>query len=197
MGYGYAMAQDRLFQMDYLRRRALGRLAEILGPEAFDYDLLVRTVGLHRIAADETARLPVETAARYEAFATGVNAFIEECRELPPIEFDLLELSAWALAAARLDCAAGRASLVSHRAVSGDCRAGDGQTLPGRRSALPRLRHPRGGRRNDPSTRRVRKRRQRQGSGRVSAGRNRRRHRQQQLGDRPEPQRVRRGDGGQ
>ena len=91
VGYGYAMAQDRLFQMDYLRRRALGRLAEILGPEAFDYDLLVRTVGLHRIAADETARLPAETAARYEAFATGVNAFIEDCRDLPPIEFDLLD----------------------------------------------------------------------------------------------------------
>ena len=91
VGYGYAMAQDRLFQMDYLRRRALGRLAEILGPEAFDYDLLVRTVGLHRIAADETARLPAETAARYEAFADGVNAFIEECRDLPPIEFDLLD----------------------------------------------------------------------------------------------------------
>ena len=89
-GYGYAMAQDRLFQMDYLRRRALGRLAEVLGPEAFAYDLLVRTVGLHRIAAEETARLPTETAERYEAFATGVNAFIEECRDLP-IEFDLLD----------------------------------------------------------------------------------------------------------
>ena len=91
VGYGYAMAQDRLFQMDYLRRRALGRLAEILGPEAFDYDVLVRTVGLHRFAADETARLPAETTSRYEAFSTGVNAFIEECRDLPPIEFDLLD----------------------------------------------------------------------------------------------------------
>ena len=91
VGYGYVMAQDRLFQMDYLRRRALGRLAEVLGPEAFDYDLLVRTVGLHRIAADETARLPVETAARYEAFAAGVNTFIEDCCDLPPIEFDLLD----------------------------------------------------------------------------------------------------------
>ena len=91
VGYGYAMAQDRLFQMDYLRRQALGRLSEILGPQAFDYDLLVRTIGLHRIAADETARLPAETAARYEAFAAGVNAFINECRNLPPIEFDLLD----------------------------------------------------------------------------------------------------------
>ncbi len=91
VGYGYAMAQDRLFQMDYLRRRALGRLAEVLGPEAFDYDLLVRTVGLHRIAEEETERLPAETAASYEAFAAGVNAFIEECRDRLPIEFDLLD----------------------------------------------------------------------------------------------------------
>jgi penicillin amidase len=91
VGYGYAMAQDRLFQMDYLRRQALGRLSEVLGPEAYDYDLLARTVGLHRIAAAETARLPDETAARYEAFAAGVNAFIEACQDLPPIEFDLLE----------------------------------------------------------------------------------------------------------
>lgn len=91
VGYGYAMAQDRLFQMDYLRRQALGRLAEVLGPEAYEYDLLARTVGLHRIAEDQTARLPAETAARYEAFAAGVNAFIETCRDLPPIEFDLLD----------------------------------------------------------------------------------------------------------
>jgi len=91
VGYGYVMAQDRLFQMDYLRRQALGRLAEVLGPESFEYDLTARTVGLHRIAAAETARLPAETAARYEAFADGVNAFIEVCRDLPPIEFDLLD----------------------------------------------------------------------------------------------------------
>ena len=91
VGYGYAMAQDRLFQMDYLRRQALGRLSEVLGPEAYDYDLLARTVGLHRIAEEETARLPGETAARYEAFAAGVNAFIEASRDAPPIEFDLLD----------------------------------------------------------------------------------------------------------
>ena len=121
MGYGYAMAQDRLFQMDYLRRRALGRLAEVLGPEAFDYDLLVRTVGLHRIAAEETARLPAETAGRYEAFAAGVNAFIEECRDRAADRVRPAGLSARAVAAARLDRAAGRVSLVSHGAVSGDC----------------------------------------------------------------------------
>ena len=91
VGYGYAMAQDRLFQMDYLRRQALGRLSEVLGPEAYEYDLLARTVGLHRIAEEETARLPGETAARYEAFAAGVNAFIEASQDAPPIEFELLD----------------------------------------------------------------------------------------------------------
>ena len=91
VGYGYAMAQDRLFQMDYLRRQALGRLSEVLGPEAYEYDLLARTVGLHRTAEEETARLPGETAARYEAFSAGVNAFIEACQDRPPIEFDLLD----------------------------------------------------------------------------------------------------------
>ncbi len=91
VGYGYAMAQDRLFQMDYLRRQALGRLAEVLGPEAYDQDLLARTVGLHRIAEEETARLQADTAERYEAFAAGVNTFIEACLDVPPIEFDLLD----------------------------------------------------------------------------------------------------------
>ena len=91
VGYGYAMAQDRLFQMDYLRRQALGRLSEVLGPEAYADDLLARTVGLHRIAEEETARLPGETAARYEAFSAGVNAFIEACQDTPPVEFDLLD----------------------------------------------------------------------------------------------------------
>ena len=36
------MAQDRLFQLDYLRRKGLGRLAEILGPDAFETDLVAR-----------------------------------------------------------------------------------------------------------------------------------------------------------
>lgn len=91
VGYGYAMAQDRLFQMDHLRRQALGRLSEVLGPEAYDDDLLARTVGLHRIAEEETARLPGETAERYEAFSAGVNAFIEACQNTLPVEFDLLD----------------------------------------------------------------------------------------------------------
>src|SRR5262249_51486032 len=60
-GFGYAMAQDRLFQMDYLRRKGLGRLAEILGPGSLPMDVTARTVGLNRIASAELERLPGET----------------------------------------------------------------------------------------------------------------------------------------
>lgn len=92
-GFGYAMAQDRLFQMDYLRRKGLGRLAEVLGPEGVPLDLIARTVGLNRIAKDEWTRLPQETRELQQAFADGVNAWIKQCgdNEQLPIEFDLLD----------------------------------------------------------------------------------------------------------
>lgn len=94
-GFGYAMAQDRLFQMDYLRRKGLGRLAEVLGPEGVPLDLVARTVGLNRIAKEEWSRLPQETREVLQAFADGVNAWIKQCGENEseklPIEFDLLD----------------------------------------------------------------------------------------------------------
>ncbi len=90
-GFGYAMAQDRLFQMDYLRRKGHGRLAEVLGPEGVPLDLVARTVGLNRIAQAEWPRLPEETRDLLQAFVAGVNAWIEHCGEQLPIEFDLLD----------------------------------------------------------------------------------------------------------
>jgi penicillin amidase len=105
-GFGYAMAQDRLFQLDLLRRRGAGRLAEILGPDGaetdvlkrttgfrniLELDILARTVGLRRIAEVEWTRLPDETRTLLQAFTAGINAHIEEVRERLPIEFDLLD----------------------------------------------------------------------------------------------------------
>jgi penicillin G amidase len=89
--FGFAMAQDRLFQMDYLRRKGLGRLAEVLGADGLPLDLVARTVGLNRIAQAEWSRLPVETREVLQAFAAGVTAWIEQCGEQLPIEFDLLD----------------------------------------------------------------------------------------------------------
>src|SRR4051812_17096514 len=45
-GFGYAVAQDRLFQLEHIRRKAAGRLAEVLGPEAVESDRLFRTLDL-------------------------------------------------------------------------------------------------------------------------------------------------------
>jgi penicillin amidase len=89
--FGFAMAQDRLFQMDYLRRKGLGRLAEVLGADGLALDLVARTVGLNRIAEAEWSRLPGETRDVLEAFAAGVNGWIQQCGEQLPIEFDLLD----------------------------------------------------------------------------------------------------------
>jgi penicillin amidase len=88
--FGYAMAQDRLFQLDYLRRKGAGRLAEVLGPRGLEFDLIARTVGLNRIAPAEWDCLPAKTKTLVESFTAGINALIEECGDCLPIEFDLL-----------------------------------------------------------------------------------------------------------
>jgi penicillin amidase len=90
-GFGLAMAQDRLFQLDYLRRKGLGRLAEVLGPDGLPLDIIARTVGLNRIAAAEWSRLPGQTQAVLEAFSAGINSWIDECGDRLPIEFALLD----------------------------------------------------------------------------------------------------------
>lgn len=90
-GFGYAVAQDRLFQLDYLRRKARGRLAEILGAEAVESDVLYRTIGLSHIAEAEWGQLPGETMDLLTAYTAGINAWIEDTRDNWPIEFDLLD----------------------------------------------------------------------------------------------------------
>lgn len=90
-GFGYAMAQDRLFQLDYLRRKAKGELAAVLGEPSVESDLLSRTVGLTRIAQAEWDAASPETRQLLSAFAAGVNGFIEQAGEKLPIEFGLLD----------------------------------------------------------------------------------------------------------
>lgn len=89
-GFGFAMGQDRLFQLDYLRRRGSGRLAEVIGRSQVELDLVARTVGLPQIAAREWEQLPAESQRLIESFSEGVNAWIDAARERLPIEFDLL-----------------------------------------------------------------------------------------------------------
>jgi penicillin amidase len=88
---GYVMAQDRLWQMDLLRRVGRGQLSEILGPATLDVDKQFRTFGFGR-AADRDIPL-MEPAQRIlmEAYARGINRFIDQHRDRLPLEFSLLK----------------------------------------------------------------------------------------------------------
>jgi penicillin G amidase len=88
--YGAAMAQDRLFQLDWLRRKGAGRLAEIIGTDGLESDTVSRTVGINRIAVEEWERLDAPTKEIVQSFSDGINAHINDCKENLPIEFDLL-----------------------------------------------------------------------------------------------------------
>jgi penicillin G amidase len=74
---GFVHARDRLFQMDLMRRAASGRLSEIAGPATLRIDRMMRTLGLRQRAVADLAALPAETHAMLEAYARGVNAWIE------------------------------------------------------------------------------------------------------------------------
>src|SRR5690348_8287808 len=90
-GLGIAMAQDRLWQMDRLRRRALGRQAEILGPAHIASDIAHLTVGIDQIAAREANALDEATHLMVTALVAGINRQIELMgHDLPP-EFRILD----------------------------------------------------------------------------------------------------------
>ncbi len=59
---GYVMAQDRLWQMDLLRRAARGELSEILGKDTLQIDKRFRTMGFSRAAERDAAQMDAETA---------------------------------------------------------------------------------------------------------------------------------------
>lgn len=91
---GFLHAQDRLFQMDFTRRLAQGRLAEIVGRRALDQDRFMRTVGIYRKAQESLALLAPETRAALDAYAQGVNGYLAgQSGALPP-EYQALRLLA-------------------------------------------------------------------------------------------------------
>src|SRR5690242_15031728 len=75
---GYACAQDRLFQMEYDRRRACGRWAEIAGSSALSADVLARRLGLAAAAQLDVAVMSPPVRAAFEAYANGVNQAIAD-----------------------------------------------------------------------------------------------------------------------
>lgn len=88
-GLGYAAAQDRLWQMMFLRRVMQGRLAEIVGQAGVPADAFIRTLGLYRLAEQTVGHLRPETRRLLEAYAAGVNAYLETRKGPLPVEFAL------------------------------------------------------------------------------------------------------------
>ncbi|MEM6492413.1 MAG: penicillin acylase family protein, partial [Pseudomonadota bacterium] len=90
---GVVHAQDRLFQMEMMRRSGSGRLAELLpvGP-IVDFDKLTRTLGLRNKAEEDWAAAGPDLRAVAQAYADGVNAFLQNRPGPLPIEFQLLGL---------------------------------------------------------------------------------------------------------
>jgi penicillin G amidase len=87
---GYVTAQDRMWQMDLLRRRAEGQLAEAFGPAALVADRDVRTLGLGDAARRAWPHVPPDLRVLVEAYTEGVNAWIATHGDALPLEFRLL-----------------------------------------------------------------------------------------------------------
>jgi penicillin amidase len=87
---GYVTAQDRLFQMDGMRRLAAGDLAEIVGPAALENDREARRMRFRRIAEEAYVTLPEADRAAFAAYARGVNFYIATHLYSLPLEFTLL-----------------------------------------------------------------------------------------------------------
>ena len=87
---GYVTAQDRLWQMDSLRRYSSGQLAEVLGPVALETDRDMRRLRLRRLAENAYVKLSPADRASLAAYTLGVNQFISTHLDNLPVEFTLL-----------------------------------------------------------------------------------------------------------
>ena len=76
--------------MDMMRRYTSGDLAAILGPEYLKYDRENRILGLRQVAETAAAAMDPQTRAQFDAYAAGVNAYIEQHRKTLPLEFRFL-----------------------------------------------------------------------------------------------------------
>ncbi len=90
--FGYAQAQDRLFQMDMTRLAAEGRLSEIFGKHTLDMDLFVRTMDIENAAQETFSALPSEVKNVMNRFVEGINIYISTIKSHPPFEYILLGL---------------------------------------------------------------------------------------------------------
>jgi penicillin amidase len=97
LAQGYATAQDRLFQMEFNRRVAQGRLAEMFGAgddnSLVDADEFLRTLNLYSSAEVEIKTLDSRTYAELQAYSDGVNAFLASHKSSLPLELTILGIT--------------------------------------------------------------------------------------------------------
>ena len=86
---GYATAEDRLWQMDFDRMRCIGRAAEYLGASAITEDTLMRQRNFEAVSRADYDLCSDDAKIALDAYADGVNAFIESKNALP-YEYQLL-----------------------------------------------------------------------------------------------------------
>jgi penicillin amidase len=87
---GYVTASDRLWQMDLYRRTVRGELSEIFGQAIVSEDKRRRAFGFAQVLDENVAHLPPNLKRMLDAYAQGVNAFIDSAKTLPP-EFAILQ----------------------------------------------------------------------------------------------------------
>ena len=87
---GYVMAQDRMWQMDLIRRGTTGRLAEIFGDDLIETDALMRALRISEKSAEILKTLDPKIQLSLIAFADGVNQYLEDHKKTLPPEFAIL-----------------------------------------------------------------------------------------------------------
>src|SRR5690606_21793278 len=90
-GMGYACAQDRLWQLEWYRRRGEGRWSAVVGASGLAADRMFRRLRLVEACRADVEAMSAETRAMFQAYADGVNAYVGAGQPLPP-EFGLTGL---------------------------------------------------------------------------------------------------------
>ena len=85
----YFLAHDRLFQLDYLRRKAIGSLSEVMGEKTLDIDLIAKTIDFVSIAKKEYSSMPSWSKELLNSFTDGINNYIDKNRDLSSVDFIL------------------------------------------------------------------------------------------------------------
>src|SRR3981189_1175235 len=88
---GYVTAQDRRGQMDMMRRAAAGELSEVIGEDTVKMDREQRILGLRQAAETAEKNISTRDRAYFDAYARGVNAFLDSHRDRLSLEFRLLK----------------------------------------------------------------------------------------------------------